>query len=177
VAAAETLDFRCQRRMIVWLAFEGGRPKMSSREAILVSVAVVSVCSLALTAPAQAYPVVARSQALQCDYRLRQLVNELVTMQGEMDVGLNYVRFKAELTRVAIAYRFQTVALPRMSRSCLNVAVHAEKAYNAYIVASNYWSACIRNLCNFNSAYEQSIFQERLQIASAQIDAAATGLG
>ncbi len=117
----------------------------SPLKALAAAIGALAVVVAAAAGAAAASPLRA---SVVCPPSVHRFVASLAEIDGQLDVGINFREYESLRRRAHAAYA--RVPVKRLPHSCLvRVAVPAEKALNAYTVASNIWRRCIGNLnCN-----------------------------
>ena len=133
---------------------------------------VVTVAACVLAAPGTASRA-ASSSPVVCPNAERTLLHRLSVVLANLDVGLDFTRYKGLVVDARAAYNLA----PASSESidCLRyVAVPNEKALNDYLRALTSWSSCIAKLnltCSTEGSVAYNFRQRQWSDASAQIQA------
>lgn len=92
----------------------------------------------------EAEPLDADYQA--CTANIGPFVDSLNEMNSRLNVGLNYDEYSDFLGDIQVEYDKVDVDGASTIPGCIEVAVDAEKAFNAYTKASNIWQKCFEDI-------------------------------
>jgi hypothetical protein len=128
---------------------------------ILVVVAVVALAACGgddSAAPEPTSPTIAPPPAMtaepepddsdyqECIANLGPFIDALREMDSRLNIGLNYGDYGDFLGDVQVEYDKVDIEGAAAIPGCIDVAADAEKAFNAYIKASNIWQKCFEDL-------------------------------
>ena len=93
----------------------------------------------------------AAQEAADCQAQAGGLLTALNDLESRLNgLGLNYEQYLSTVGNVSAAYGAMSTG--QMSPGCLNVAVQAENAMNAFIDSGNTWSDCFDDInCDIDS--------------------------
>lgn len=85
-----------------------------------------------------------------CVANVGDFVDALFELDSRLDVGLTFSAYSERVGDAKVAY--DRIDINALDGDCLALAVEAESAYNAYVVAYNTWNDCISDIdCDTDS--------------------------
>lgn len=108
-----------------------------------------------------------------CEEQVGAFVTALQELDSRLNVGMNFERYSETVSDLQVAY--DQLPVGEMTPECLDqVAVPAERAFNAYIRAYNVWNRCVSNIDCTNASIKKRLQRQWANASFAILEADAS---